>query len=180
MATKKKKATQKSSTIMLGGLEARLPKTLRGYVREVETLLNKLEKEVTKAGANARSNSARLLRDASRWIGALEERGEGAWKRLTNPYRREAVRLLDRLESALTPAKKAARKKAVKNKAAKKKSTKKKAKRTSTKKKTVSKKTTKKKTSSKRGAAKKVVKKKATKKKAAKNKTAKKKATKKR
>jgi hypothetical protein len=163
MATKKKKSARKSSALNLGGLEARLPGTLRGYVREVESLLNRLEKEITKAGANARSNSARLLREASRWIGALEERGEGAWDRLTGPYRREAARLLDRLESALTPAKKTAKEKA-KRKAAKKKPVRKK---------------TAKKSSSKGGAAKKSAKKTA-KKKTAKKKSAKKKISRKR
>lgn len=178
MATKKKKAARKSSSINLGGLEARLPGTLRGYVREVESLLNRLEKEITKAGANARSSSARLLREASRWVGALEERGEGAWDRLTGPYRREAARLLDRLESALTPAKKKAKKKATKKKVAKKKATKKKAKRKTTKKKPVRKKVAKK-SSSKRGTSKKAAKK-TTKKKATKKKSAKKKVSRKR
>ena len=167
MATKKKKSARQSSAINLGGLEARLPGTLRGYVREVESLLNRLEKEIAKAGANARSNSARLLREASRWVGALEERGEGAWDRLTGPYRREAARLLDRLEAALAPAKKTAKKKATKKKVAKKK-----AQRKAAKKKPVRKKTAKK-SSSKKGASKNAAKK-TTKKKSAKKKAARK------
>ena len=56
-----------------------------------------------------RGQAARLLRDASRQLGRIEARGEAGWKRLTAPYRRDAKKLLDRLERAVRPR---ARKKA--------------------------------------------------------------------
>jgi hypothetical protein len=85
-------------------IEAELPASLRDYVRQVEGRLNHLEKRIEKAGASARKQATRLLREASKQVGSLEARGEAAWGRLTAPYRKEAVTLLDRLEAAIEPA----------------------------------------------------------------------------
>jgi hypothetical protein len=85
-------------------IEAELPASLRDYVKQVEGQLNRLEKRIEKAGASARKQATRLLRDASKQVGSLEARGEAAWGRLTAPYRKEAVSLLDRLEAAIEPA----------------------------------------------------------------------------
>ena len=84
-------------------IEAELPVNLRDYVREVEAQLNHLEKRIEEAGSSARKRATRLLREASKQLGSLEERGEAAWGRLTAPYRKEAVALLDRLEAAIAP-----------------------------------------------------------------------------
>jgi hypothetical protein len=86
-------------------IEAELPTTLRDYVRQVEGQLNRLEKRIEKAGASARKQATRLLREGSKQVGSLEERGEAAWGRLTDSYRKDAVTLLDRLEAAIEPAK---------------------------------------------------------------------------
>ena len=85
-------------------IEAELPTSLRDYVKQVEGQLNRLEKRIEKAGASARKQATRLLREASKQVGSLEARGEAAWSRLTAPYRKEAVTLLDRLEAAIEPA----------------------------------------------------------------------------
>ena len=85
-------------------IEAELPTNLRDYVRQVEGQLNRLEKRIEKAGASARKEATRLLREASKQVGSLEERGEAAWGRLSAPYRKQAVALLDRLEAAIAPA----------------------------------------------------------------------------
>jgi hypothetical protein len=84
-------------------IEAELPASLRDYVGQVEGQLNRLEKRIEKAGASARKQATRLLREASKQVGSLEARGEAAWSRLTAPYRKEAVTLLDRLEAAIAP-----------------------------------------------------------------------------
>ena len=148
-AAKRKTAKRKTATGALARIEAELPKTLRGYVQEIEKRLNRLEKDIEKAGASARRSSAKLLRDASRRIGALEQQGEAALRRV--PYRREAIALMHKLEKSVAPARKSTKKKAAKKKTAKKKATKKKAasKRTA-KKKTAKRKTTKRKTATKR------------------------------
>jgi hypothetical protein len=85
-------------------IEAELPVSLRDYVGEVEAQLNRLEKRIEDAGSAARKRATRLLREASKQLGSLEERGEAAWGRLTASYRKEAVSLLDRLEAAIEPA----------------------------------------------------------------------------
>lgn len=136
MATKKKKTAKRKPAAKgaLARIEAELPKTLRGYVREVEKYLNHLEKDIEKAGATARKRSAKLLRDASRQLGAVEQKGEANLRR----YRSEAAKLIHKLEKNVAPPKRA------KKKATKKKATKKAAKRKTTKKKAAKKKTTKK------------------------------------
>ena len=141
-AAKRKTAKRKTATGALARIEAELPKTLRGYVKEIEKRLNSLEKDIEKAGATARRSSAKLLRDASRTIGAWEQQGEAAWRR----GRREAAALMHKLEKSVTPARKPKKKKAAKKKTAKKKATRKKAasKRTA-KKKTAKRQTTKRK-----------------------------------
>ena len=113
MATRKKKARRKGAArrkaigaarSAIARIEAELPRNLRDYVKQVETQLNRLEKRIEKAGASARKQATRLLREASKQIGSVEARGEAAWGRLTAPYRKDAVKLLDRLEAAIAPA----------------------------------------------------------------------------
>jgi len=109
----------------LGRLE--LPATLRDYVAQVRKRLDRLERDVARARADARKQAARLLREASHQLGRLEERGEAGWRRLTRPYRRRLVDLLRRLEKALAPP---ARRKAPRKKTARKKTARRKASRT--------------------------------------------------
>jgi hypothetical protein len=67
----------------------------------VRRSLNGLEKEIAKARANPRRQAARLLREASHALGRIEAEGERRWRKLAAPARREALRLLRRLESSL-------------------------------------------------------------------------------
>jgi hypothetical protein len=85
-------------------LEAQLPSRLREYVKLAERRLDAVERNVGKAGARAQRDAVRLMREASRKIGQLEERGEAGWRRLTARYRKEALQLLHRLERAIEPA----------------------------------------------------------------------------
>lgn len=88
----------------LGRLERlELPPTLREYVRQVGSRLDRLERELTRASVDVRRRAARLLREASHQLGRLEAEGEAGWRRLATPYRRQLVDLLRRLEKALAP-----------------------------------------------------------------------------
>ncbi len=84
-------------------LETELPRNLRDYLRELRRLLDTLEREIQRMQATTRSQATRLLRDASHQFGAVEALGQRAWQRVTNPYRREAVQLLKRLEKVIEP-----------------------------------------------------------------------------
>jgi hypothetical protein len=90
---------------LIARIESELPKALGDYVSRVERELNKLERHIERAGSSARKRATRLLRDASKQLGAVEARGEAAWQRLTAPYRKDAVALLERLENAIGPTK---------------------------------------------------------------------------
>ena len=108
MAVRRKKARKVTGArAAIARIEAELPKSLRDYVRDVEARLNQLERRIEKAGANARKEATRLLREGSKQLGALEARGEAAWQRLSAPYRKEAVALLTRLEAAIAPPRRA-------------------------------------------------------------------------
>lgn len=123
MATARKK--KKTSRGAVARFEGELPKTLREYSRNVRKELTRIERDVEKVTAATRKRGIKLFREASYELGKLEQQGEKAWTRLTNPYRRKAVSLLKQLEKAVAPAgKKATKKKATKKKAAKKKTTK--------------------------------------------------------
>ena len=68
-----------------------------------------------KAQARYRKGFTRLLRDASHQLGRFEAQGERQWRKATNQARRDAVKVLKRLEKALEPP--ARKKKARKRKA---------------------------------------------------------------
>jgi len=89
---------------VLGRLERELPPTLRQFSRRVRTGLTRLEREIVNARSLARGEATRLLRDASQALGRYEAYGERQWRRLTTPARREALRILRRLEKALAPS----------------------------------------------------------------------------
>ncbi len=78
------------------------------------TRLNRLEKQLDKAEGRYRREWTRTLKNVSRQLGQFEAAGEKRWKKLTDAPRRDAVRLLRKLEKAIEPskAKKAPRKKA--------------------------------------------------------------------
>jgi hypothetical protein len=133
-ATRKRK---KAATGAVARLEKELPKTLREYSRNVRKELTRIERDVEKVTAVTRKRGIKLFREASYELGSLEQQGEKAWQRLTTPYRRKAVSLLQQLEKAVAPParrrKKAAKKKVAKKKVAKKTTRKKATKRKATK-----------------------------------------------
>lgn len=113
MAARRKKAskagrgsaTARQADAALARLEQELPPNLRAYSRRVRRGLSGLEREVARAQANPRREGARLLREASHALGRLEAEGERRWRKLAKPARREALRLLHRLEGALAAPK---------------------------------------------------------------------------
>jgi hypothetical protein len=69
----------------------------------VRARLRQLEARIGKAGALYRARWARLLRDASHQLGRFEAEGEARWRRLTALARRDAVKILKRLEKEVAP-----------------------------------------------------------------------------
>ena len=108
----RRKATRRAE-VALARLEQDLPPSLKEFSRQVQRGLTALEVEIQRAQANPRREFARLLRETSHTLGRLEAEGERRWRKLTAPARREALRLLRRLEGALaTPRRKTARRRA--------------------------------------------------------------------
>ncbi|MCL4686039.1 hypothetical protein KJ059_14955 [Myxococcota bacterium] len=122
--TSSRKPTARKSTARKGGARRKtgtagrlgaalerldLPPTLRDYAAQVRKRLDGLERELSRASTDVRRQAAKLLREASHQLGRLEARGEVGWRRLTQPYRRQLLQLLGRLEKAVAP--KPARKK---------------------------------------------------------------------
>jgi hypothetical protein len=110
MARKKKRSSmakraqvvEQRATGAIGAVRARVATSVRDYVKAVESLLDWLEHEVDRATAVAREQLDRLLKEASRQIEALESSGKKARRRLTEPYRRQAAKLLSRLEDGIS------------------------------------------------------------------------------
>jgi archaellum component FlaC len=112
--TAKKKSSRttkgKAGVSRLDRLTRDLPPTLREFSKQVQGRLNRLEKEIDRVQASYRKQIAHLIRVASHRLGQLEARGEGQWRRLAEPARKEAVRLLSQLEKAISPQTKQAKK----------------------------------------------------------------------
>jgi len=114
--TWKKKTTRKAARRKTPTRQARsgftrfeqdLPPNLRDFSRRVRVGLSRLERDVGKAQARTRRQAVRLLREASHALGRFEAKGERRWRKLANPARHEARRLLRRLEGALATPKRA-------------------------------------------------------------------------
>jgi hypothetical protein len=95
--TARRKTAGRQTGAALARLEQELPTNLRDFSRRVRRGLRGLEKEI----GSARREAARLLRDASHALGRFEAEGDRRWRKLAAPPRREALRLLRRLERAL-------------------------------------------------------------------------------
>ena len=80
-----------------------LPRELQDFSRRVRRGLVRLEHRIETAQRGARRRFTRLLREVSHQLGRLEAEGERRWKQQTYPARREAVKLLKRLEKAIEP-----------------------------------------------------------------------------
>lgn len=100
-ARKRISQAQRSATGAMTTVRARVVGSVRDYVKAVESLLDWLEREIDRATSAARDQLDRLLHEASRQIESLEERGKEARKRLTAPYRKQAARLVQRLEAGI-------------------------------------------------------------------------------
>ena len=113
MAAKRKQARKaggrntaaRRAEAALARLEQELPTNLKEFSRRVRKGLAGLEGEIQRAQANPRREAARLLREASHALGRFEAEGERRWRKLTAPARREALRLLHRIEGALAAPK---------------------------------------------------------------------------
>ena len=84
-------------------IEEELPPELRPYARRMRQGLSRLEKQLASAQAGARRRWAHLLREASHQLGRVEALGEREWRRRSTQARRDAVKLLRRLEKAIEP-----------------------------------------------------------------------------
>ena len=113
--TKRKKAAPKSA---LDLLEASLPKDLRSYEQRMRRNLARIEKQIETAQRERRRRFVRMLREASHRLGRLEAEGEKRFRQQTTKARRDAVKLLHRIERAIEPKpkRKTARKKTARKK----------------------------------------------------------------
>jgi len=121
---------QQRATGAMTTVRARVVGSVRDYVKAVESLLDWLEREIDRATAAAREQLDRLLHEAGKQIETLEERGKEARRRLTQPYRKQAARLVARLEEGIAdvaPGRAAPRAKPARKKRSKRRATKKKA-----------------------------------------------------
>lgn len=87
----------------LARLEPDLPPTLRDFSKRVRRGLTELEREIERVQQRYRRQRARLLREVSHQLGRFEAEGERRWKKLNTQARRDALRLLKRLEKAIEP-----------------------------------------------------------------------------
>ena len=114
--TTRKKATRKKavSKSPLDLLEASLPKDLRTYAHRMRRNLARIEKQIETARLARRRRFVSMLKEASHRLGRLEAEGEKRFRQQTTKARRDAVKLLHRIERAIEPKpkRKAARKKA--------------------------------------------------------------------
>jgi hypothetical protein len=117
---KKAAARTRKSKSALDRLGDELPATLRDYGKQVRRQLNALEREIERAIPQARRRTAKLIREASHNLGAMEARGEKAWREGAASMTRDAQKLLKKLEKSVSPARASKKKAARKKKAAKK------------------------------------------------------------
>jgi hypothetical protein len=82
---------RKASVSRLDRLTKDLPPTLREFSKQVRIRLNRLEKRIDRVQATYRNQFAHLIRVASRRI---DQAG---------PARKQVIRLLSRLEKAISP-----------------------------------------------------------------------------
>jgi hypothetical protein len=101
---------RKAGVSPLDRLTKDLPPTLREFSKQVQGRLNRLEREIDRVQASYRKQIAHLIRVASHRLGQLEAQGEGQWRRLAEPARKEAIRLLSQLEKAISPQTRQAKK----------------------------------------------------------------------
>ena len=93
--TAKKKVSRttrgKAPVSRLGRLTKDVPPTLRDFAKQVRIRLNRLKKRIERVQATYRNQVANLIRVASQRIDQAE------------PARKQVIRLLSRLEKAISP-----------------------------------------------------------------------------
>ena len=103
-AKKRRAATTAKQKSRFARIEAELPANLRDYAKQVHKQLNALERDIERAIPQARRRTARLIREASHQLGAMEARGQKAWRERAEQMTKDAQSLLRRLEKAIAPA----------------------------------------------------------------------------
>jgi hypothetical protein len=119
-ARKKSAANTRGKKSALSRIEDELPANLRDYGKHVRKQLNALERDLERAIPQARRRTAKLIREASHNLGAMEARGEKAWRQRAGQITKDAQKLLRKLEKAVAPPRKASKKKAARKTAARK------------------------------------------------------------
>ena len=88
----------------LARLQEDLPLTLGQFSKHMQTRLRRLERRLGRAESPYLRRWVGLLREASHQLGHLEAAGEKRFRRLTTQARRDARKLLRRLDKALEPS----------------------------------------------------------------------------
>lgn len=96
--TARGKKSAKRSALDFVGTE--LPKSLKALGRQVRRDLNAIEKQIEICGKDTRRSLARIVRDASHQLGALEARGEREWRSLSRKSKRDVERVIQRVRKA--------------------------------------------------------------------------------
>jgi hypothetical protein len=99
-------------SLKVGNTGIELPPTLAQFARRVGSALGGVEKQIHTAEVAYRKQFTKLLREASRQLGRIEAQGEKRWRTLTTQARRDAAKLLLRLEKAVEPPHRKVRRKA--------------------------------------------------------------------
>jgi hypothetical protein len=106
-APRKKAAAGRGATSKTGsgrsgselvGIE--IPKSLTAFGRQLRRDLTAIEKQIEIAGKDTRRSLARIVRDASHQLGALEARGEREWRTRSRAAQRDIERIVKRVRKA--------------------------------------------------------------------------------
>ena len=95
----RKKASRRGRVDLVG---SELPKSLKAFGRQLRRDLNAVEKQIEVAGKDTRRSLARIMRDASHQLGALEARGEREWRKLSRNAEKDIDRMVKRVRKALS------------------------------------------------------------------------------
>ena len=99
---KKKAASKKRGTrrVRIDLVGSELPKSLKAFGRQLRRDLNAIEKQIEIATKDTRRSLARVVRDASHQLGALEARGQREWRSLSRNAERDVERVVKRVRKA--------------------------------------------------------------------------------
>ena len=103
-APKRTKTRKRTARGPLERIEDELPSSLKAYAQRFRRGLVRLERDLVKQELSARRKAARMLREASHELGKLEARGGREFKRRATKARKDADRVLHKLERAIDPS----------------------------------------------------------------------------